>query len=378
MVLDEDQAAIRDMARDFARREIVPHAADWDREEIVPTATLARMGELGLMGICVPERWGGTGADFVAYAAAMEEIAYGDAGVSNVMAATNSPFASGLNAYGTDAQKETYLRPIAEGKAVAAFLLTEPGTGSDAAALQTRATRTSGGWTITGSKSFITAGETARFGMILAVTDPAAGKRGISCFITRTDVPGYLVVRREKKLGHRTCDTCQIALDDLEVSDDQMLGAPGEGLKIAFSLLDNGRVGVAAQAVGVAQAALDAALAYARERRTFGKEIIRHQAVAFELAEMATKVEAARQLYLHAASLKVKGVACIREASMSKLFASEVAEQVTSSAIQVLGGYGFLNDYPVEKYYRDARVFRIYEGTSEIQKMLISRELENS
>jgi butyryl-CoA dehydrogenase len=374
-MLSNQQQAIRDMARDFARREITPFAADWDRREHVPLETLGKMGALGLMGVCVPPQWGGAGADFVSYVTAMEEIAYGDAGVANMMAATNSPYNAAILAYGTDRQKEEFLRPAASGRELAAFLLSEPQVGSDAANLSTRAVRRGDRYVIDGMKNFITSGQTAKLAMIFAVTDPSAGKNGISCFLVRTDMPGYRVARLEKKLGHRTCDTCQIVLDELEVPAGNMLGAPGGGLKVALSSLDSGRVGVAAQSVGVARAAFDAALAYARVRVTFGKPLIEHQAIAFQLAEMSTRIEAARQLYLHAARLKDLGQASPKEASMAKLFASEMAEEVTSAAIQIHGGYGFLNDYPVEKYYRDMRVFQIYDGPSEIQKMLIAREL---
>jgi butyryl-CoA dehydrogenase len=375
MVLSDQQTAIRDMARDFARGEISPFAADWDRREHVPVETLRKMGALGLMGVCVPTAWGGAGADFVSYVSAMEEIAYGDAGVANMMAATNFPYNAAVLAHGTEAQKEKFLRPTAMGHELAAFLLSEPQVGSDAANLQTRAVRSGDRYVINGAKNFITSGQTAGFAMIFAVTDPDAGKGGISCFLARTDAPGYQVTRLEKKLGHRTCDTCQIALENLEVPVADMLGEPGRGLKVALSSLDSGRIGVAAQSVGVARAAFDAALAYARVRVTFGKPLIEHQAIAFQLSEMATQIEAARQLYLYAATLKDLGRASPKEASMAKLFASEMAEEVTSAAIQIHGGYGFLNDYPVEKYYRDVRVFQIYDGASEIQKMLIAREL---
>ncbi len=376
MLLNEQQAGIRDVARDFARNEITPFAPQWDRDEAVPLETLAKMGRLGLMGVCVPEQWGGAGADFVSYVSAMEAIAYGDAGIANMMAATNSPVAAGLLAFGTDEQKERFLRPLASGEAVSAFLLSEPQAGSDAASIVTRAEKRGDVYILNGTKNFITAGETAEIAMIIAVTDASAGKAGISCFMTRTRRDGYIVARRERKLGHRSCDTCQIVLENLEIPESDLLGRPGEGLKIALSALDSGRVGVAAQAVGVAQAAFDAALRYAQERKAFGRKIIDHQAVAFQLAEMATKIEVARQMYLHAASMKDLGASCIKEASMAKLFASEMVESVTSAAIQIHGGYGFLNDYPVEKFYRDMRVFKIYDGTSEVQKLLIARELQ--
>jgi len=291
-----------------------------------------------------------------------------------MISATNA-FGWKLRDHGTPQQKARYLRPVASGHEIACLLFTEPQAGSDAANQQTRAVRRGDRWVINGTKIFITSGRSASVAVLLAVTDPAAGKRGISAFLTRTDRPGYRVVRVEDKLGHRTNDTCQIALEDLEVPAEDMLGAPGQGLKIALAYLDSGRIGVAAQSVGVARAALDAALAHARERETFGKKLIEHQAIAFMLAEMATDVEVARQMCLHAAELKESGGRCIKEASMSKLFAAQMCERVCSAAIQVHGGYGFVADYPVEKYYRDARVFQIYDGTNEVQKILISREL---
>jgi alkylation response protein AidB-like acyl-CoA dehydrogenase len=376
MILSEQQITIRNMAREFARREIVPFAAQWDRDHEVPLATIAKMFEVGLMGVCVPPEWGGAGADFVSYVLAMEQIAYGDAGIANVMAANNSPVAAAILAFGNDDQKERFLRPVVSGGAMAAFLLSEPEAGTDAAAIRTRARRDGDHFVVDGVKCFITSGESADIGMIFAVTDPEAGKAGVSCFLVRTKTDGYVVVRRERKLGHLSNDTCQIALEGLRIPADDMLGRPGEGLRIALSALDTGRIGVAAQSVGVGQAAFDAALAYARERRTFGKPIINHQAISFLLAEMATRLEAARQLYLYAATLKGAGRECIMQASMAKLFAAEAAECVTSSAIQIHGGYGFLKDFPVEKYYRDQRVFQIYDGTNEVQKMLIVRELK--
>ncbi len=306
----------------------------------------------------------------------MEQIAYGDAGIANVMAANNSPVAAAILAFGNDDQKERFLRPIVSGGAMAAFLLSEPGAGSDAAAICTRARRERDDFVIDGAKCFVTSGASADIAMIFAVTDPGAGKAGVTCFLARTKTDGYVVVRRERKLGHRSNDTCQIALESLRVSTSDILGKPGEGLKIALSALDTGRIGVAAQSVGVGQAAFDAALSYARQRKTFGKAIVDHQAIGFMLAEMATRIEAARQLYLHAAVLKGAGHECIMEASMAKLFAAEAAEFVTSSAIQVHGGYGYLKDFPVEKFYRDQRVFQIYDGTNEVQKMLIARELK--
>jgi alkylation response protein AidB-like acyl-CoA dehydrogenase len=374
MSLTVEQQSIRDMTRDFVRKEIAPFAAEWDRASTVPLDTVRHAGALGLFGICVPPEWGGGGADFIAYVLATEELAYGDAGVCNMISATNA-FAWKVRDFGTPSQKERFLRPVASGHAIACLMLTEPQAGSDAANQRTRAVRRGDRWVINGTKSFITSGRSADVAVLLAVTDPDAGKRGISAFLTRTDRPGYRVVRVEDKLGHRTNDTCQIGLEDLEVPAEDMLGAPGQGLKIVLSAMDGGRIGVAAQSVGVARAAFDAALAYARERETFGKRLIEHQAVAFQLADMATDIEVARRMCLHAAALKDARSHSIKEASMSKLFAAQMCERVCSAAIQIHGGYGFVADYPVEKYYRDARVFQIYDGTNEVQRILIAREL---
>jgi hypothetical protein len=372
--LTTEQIAIREMTRDFVRKEITPFAAEWDRTETVPLETVYRIGAKGLFGVCIPAEWGGAGADFTSYVLATEELAYGDAGICNMVSATNS-FGFKVRDFGTPAQKERFLRPVASGKEIGCMLLTEPQAGSDAANLRTRAVRRGDRYVINGMKSLITSGRSARAAVAIAVTDPAAGKRGISAFLVRTDNPGYRVVRVEHKLGHRTSDTCQILLEDLEVPVEALLGPPGAGLKVAFSGLDSGRIAVAAQAVGVARAAFDAALRYARERETFGRKLLEHQAIAFSLAEMATEIEVARQMCHHAAALKQAKVRCIKEASMSKLFASGMCERVCSAAIQVHGGYGFVSDYPVEKFYRDARVFQIYDGTNEVQKILISREL---
>ena len=377
MLLTEEQRAIRDAARAFATSEIAPHAAAWEQDGGAPRDLYRRMGEVGLMGVCVAPEHGGAGADFISYVLAMEEVAAADCGIANMMAASNSPVAAAIAKHGTQAQKEAYLAKLARGELVGAILLTEPHAGSDAAAIRTRARRrTDGaGWTIDGGKSFITGGATAELAMIVAVTDPAAGKRGITCFLCPTERAGYRVERKESKLGHRTNDTCSIALEGLVAKDGDVLGKPGAGLRIALGHLSAGRIAVAAQAVGTARAALEAARDYARERETFGKPIIEHQAVAFRLAEMATEVEVARQMYLHAAALEAAGESSIREASMAKLFASEMSERVCSGAIQIHGGYGYLGDFPVEKYYRDARVLQIYEGTSEVQKIVIGRML---
>lgn len=372
--LTEDQIAIRDMTRNFVRKDVAPFAAEWDRTEIMSTAAIRAAGALGLFGICVPAEWGGAGADFVSYVLATEELAYGDAGFCNMVSATNS-YGFKVRDHGTPDQKKRYLEPVASGRAHACMLLTEPHAGSDAANIKTRAERRGGVYVLNGSKAFITSGASAPYACILAVTEPEGGKHGVTAFLTKTDHPGYRVVRHEHKLGHRSNETCQIALEDLEIPEEDRLGQPGEGLRIALSGLDSGRIGVAAQAVGVARAAFDAALAYAREREAFGCRLIDHQAIAFQLAEMATQVEVARSMCHHAARLKQARTRCIKEASMAKLFASQMAEKVCSAAIQIHGGYGFIQEFPVEKYYRDARVFQIYDGSSEVQKILISREL---
>ena len=377
MQLSETQRQIRDTARAFAARAIAPHAAEWDRQERAPRAVLREMAEVGLMGVTIDPAWGGAGADFVSYALAIEEISAADGGIANMMAANNSPVAAAIQQHGTDRQKAEYLTRLTSGEWIGCIHLTEPHTGSDAAAIRSRAEKTEGGWRLNGHKAFVTGGAAAELAMIVAVTDPAAGKRGISAFVTPTDNPGYRVIAEERKLGHRTNDTAQVVFEDMAVPDADLLGAEGRGLGIALANLSAGRIGVAAQAVGGARAALKAARAYAREREAFGRPIAEHQAIAFKLADMATQIEAARQLYLHAAALRDAGRDCAAEASMAKLFASEMAERVASEAIQIHGGAGFLNDFPVEKIYRDVRVYRIYEGTSEVQKIMIARHLDS-
>lgn len=377
MLLSADQESVRAAARAFAAAEIAPHAAEWDRAEGAPRELYGRMAGVGLMGMMVDPRWGGSGLDVTSYVLAIEEISAADGGISNVMAANNSPVAAAIEHHGTDQQRRDYLTKLTSGEWIGSFHLTEPSTGSDAAAITTRAVRDGDEWVLNGTKAFITSGSLSDVAMIVAVTDPTAGKRGISCFITPTDNPGYRIIAKERKLGHRTNDTCQVAFDDLRIPATDLLGEEGRGLSIALANLSLGRIGVAAQAVGGARAALAAALRYARERHTFGRPIIDHQAISFRLAEMDTEVEAARQLYLHAAQLRDAGLDCAREASMAKLFASEVAERVASAAVQIHGGYGFLNDYPVEKIYRDVRVYQIYEGTSEVQKLMIARYLDD-
>ena len=366
---------IRDMARDFADNELAPNSAQWDKDAALPMDVLHQMGALGLMGMTVPEEWGGAGTDYVSYALALMEIARGDGAVSTIMSVTNSPTLSCILNAGTDQQKEQFLKPLARGEIIGAFCLTEPGAGSDASNLSTRAVKSDGGWIINGSKMFISNGKIGKVALIFAVTDPEAGKRGITAFLVPTETKGYTVANVESKLGQRASDTCALNFDDMFVSDDMLLGEVGGGYKLALSNLEPGRIGIAAQSVGMARAALDVAISYANERVTFGKPIIKHQAVGFRLADMETELEAARLMVLNAASLRDQGVPCLKEAAMAKLFASEAAEKICSAAIQTLGGYGYLNDFPVERIYRDVRVCQIYEGTSDIQRMIITREL---
>jgi len=366
---------VRDMARDFARNELAPHAADWDRDASFPVDAVRQMGELGLMGMLVDADSGGASADYVSYAMALEEIAAGDGATSTIMAVQNSPSCSIMNDSGSDAQRARYLAPMASGEMLTAFCLTEPHTGSDAGAITTRAERTDNGYRINGVKQFITSGSHARMAYVFAVTDPDQGSRGISCFLVPTEDPGYQVVSVESKLGQRASDTCQIALENVEVGEDMRIGAEGDGYRIALANLESGRIGIAAQAVGLAQAAFNAAWEYAGERKSFGKAIVDHQAVGFRLANMQTEIDAGRAMYLRAAALRDADEPCLMEACQAKLFASEMAERVCSDAIQVHGGYGYLNDYPVERIYRDVRVCQIYEGTSDVQKMVIQREL---
>ena len=376
MILSDEQRMVRDMARSFAREQLAPQAASADREHRFPAEALKAMGALGLLGMLVPAQWDGAGADHVAYALALEEVAAGDGATSTIMSVHNSVGCMPILKFGTEAQKERFLRPMARGEWLGAFCLTEPQAGSDASALRTRARRSERGWVLDGVKQFITSGRNAQVAIVFAVTDAQAGKKGISAFIVPTDTPGYRVANIERKLGQRASDTAQIAFEGCEVPADQMLGAPGEGYRIALANLEGGRIGIAAQSVGMARAAFEHAARYAQERTSFGVPLQGHQAVAFRLADMATQIEAARQLVLHAASLRDAGRACLREASMAKLFASEMAEKVCSDAIQIHGGYGYVEDFPVERIYRDVRVCQIYEGTSDIQRLVIARQLE--
>ena len=371
----DEQRMIRDTARDFARAELAPNAARWDDEGYVPDATIAKMGELGLMGMLVPEEWGGIGADYLAYALAMEEIAAGCASAAVLMSVQNGLGCGCILSWGTEEQKRRWLPKLAGGEAYACFALTEPQAGSEANNLRTRATLDGGQWKLDGTKQFITGGKRAHYAIVFAVTDPELGKKGLSAFVVPTDTRGFLPQKLEDKLGIRGSDTCAILMEDCRIPEDHMLGARGKGLAVALSNLEGGRIGIAAQAVGIARAALEAAVAYAKERRQFGKAIVEHQSVGNLLADMQTRLNASRLLVHHAAHLRAAGQPCLAEASQAKLFASESAEWIASKAIQVHGGYGYLKDYPVERHYRDARITQIYEGTSEIQRLLIAREL---
>jgi butyryl-CoA dehydrogenase len=375
MMLNDDQRMIRDTLRTFAQERLAPHAAQWDREHTFPATALQELAALGAWGIVVPERWGGAGLDYVSLAVAIEEIAAGDGATSTIISVQNSLVCGILAQYGNDAQKERWLKGAASGALLGCFCLTEPHVGSDAAAIKTRAVRDGDHWVLDGVKQFITSGKHAKIAIVFAVTDPAAGRKGISCFCVPTETPGYVVARLEEKLGQHASDTAQIVFDGCRIPADCLIGSEGEGYRIALSNLEAGRIGIAAQAVGMARAALEAALAYAKERVAFGKPIIEHQAVAFRLAEMATQIEVARQMVWHAASLRDAGAPCLKEASMAKLFASEMAEKVCSAAIQIHGGYGYVRDFPVERIYRDVRVCQIYEGASDIQRLVIARAL---
>ena len=366
---------IRDAVRDYVREEVTPHAATWDRGHIFPREALAGLARLGAFGVVVPESWEGAGLDYLSLALVLEEIAAGDGGTSTIISVNNCPVCSIAMAYGSQAQKQQWLRPLASGRMLGAFCLTEPHAGSEASNLRTTARRDGDHFVINGVKQFTTSGKHADVAIVMAVTDKGAGKRGISAFWVPTDTKGYVVARLEDKLGQRSSDTAQIVFEDCRIPAANLIGEEGQGYKIALSGLEGGRIGIAAQSVGMARAAFEAALAYARERTSFGQPLINHQAVEFRLAEMATQIEVARQMIWHAASLKDAGQPCLKEAAMAKLFASEMAEKVCSSAIQVHGGYGYVQDFPVERIYRDVRVCQIYEGTSDIQKMLIARSL---
>ena len=375
MLLDDDHRMIRDAVRDFVHAEIAPHAARWAREARFPREALQGLAQLGCLGVAVPTAWDGAGLDYLALALAIEEIAAGDGATSTIVSVNNCPVCSILTAWGSEAQKERWLKPLARGAMIGAFALTEPQAGSDASALRATAWRDGQHYVLDGVKQFITSGKHGDVAIVLAATDRAAGKKGISAFIVPTDAPGYGVERVEHKTGQTASDTAQIRFENCRVPLENRIGAEGEGYRIALSGLEGGSIGIASQAVGMARAAFEAALAYARQREAFGKPIFEHQAVQFRLAEMAMRIEAARQLVWHAASLKDAGQPCLKEAAMAKLLASTMAEAVCSDAMQIHGGYGYVSDFPVERIWRDVRVCQIYEGTSDVQKMLIARAL---
>ncbi|MBC3420614.1 acyl-CoA dehydrogenase [Pseudomonas wayambapalatensis] len=375
MLVTDEQQQIADAVKDFAQERLKPFAEQWDKAHRFPREAIDEMAGLGLFGMLVPEQYGGSDTGYVAYAMALEEIAAGDGACSTIMSVHNSVGCVPILKFGTEAQKQRYLVPLASGAMLGAFALTEPQAGSDASSLKTRARLEGDHYVLNGSKQFITSGQNAGVVIVFAVTDPEAGKRGISAFIVPTDTPGYQVVRVEEKLGQHASDTCQIVFDDVRVPVANRLGEEGQGYKIALANLEGGRIGIASQAVGMARAAFEVARDYAKERQSFGKVLVEHQAVAFRLADMATRIAVARQMVLHAAALRDAGRPALVEASMAKLFASEMAEKVCSDALQTLGGYGYLKDFPLERIYRDVRVCQIYEGTSDIQRMVIARNL---
>ena len=375
MLLTQDQEMIRDAVRAFAQEQLWPQAAKWDKEHHFPKDVHKGLAELGAYGICVPEEFGGAHLDYLTLAVVLEEIAAGDGGTSTAISVTNCPVNAILMRYGNAAQKKQWLTPLAQGQMLGAFCLTEPHVGSDASGLRTTAVKDADGYVINGVKQFITSGKYGQVAIVIAMTDKGAGKKGMSAFIVPTDAPGYVVARLEDKLGQHSSDTAQINFDNCRIPAENLIGQEGEGYKIALGALEGGRIGIAAQSVGMARSAFECALDYAKQRESFGQAIFNHQAVGFRLAECATQIEAARQLIWHAAALRDAGRPCLKEAAMAKLFASEMAEQVCSVAIQTLGGYGYVSDFPVERIYRDVRVCQIYEGTSDVQKIIITRAL---
>ena len=375
MILTQEQEMIRDSMRAFAQERLAPFAAEWDRDHTFPAQALKELGELGALGMCVPEEWGGAGMDYMSLVLTLEEIAAGDGATSTIVSVQNSLPCGIINKYGTDTQKEEWLKPLARGEKLGCFCLTEPHTGSDASAITTRADRDGDSFVLNGVKHYITTGKYAQMAIVFAVTDKAAGKKGISCFLVPTATPGYSVARVERKMGQHASDTCQIVFDNCRVPATALLGKEGEGYKIALSNLEAGRIGIASQAVGMARSAFEAAVRYAKDRQTFGVPIIEHQAVNFRLADMATQLDAARLMVWRAAQLKDAGKPCLKEASMAKMFASEVAEKVCSDAIQIHGGCGYTDESPVERIARDVRVCQIYEGANDIQRLVIGRAI---
>lgn len=375
MILNNEQNQVREAVRDFAVQELWPNAAKWDKAHIFPIEAHKGLAALGAYGICVPDNLGGTGLDYLTLAVVIEEIAAGDGGTSTAISVTNCPVNAILMRYGNAQQQKQWLTPLAQGHMLGAFCLTEPHAGSDASSLKTTAVKDAEGYVINGVKQFITSGKNGHVAIVIAVTDKAAGKKGMSAFIVPTNTPGYSADRLEDKLGQHSSDTAQVNFDNCCIPHENLIGNEGEGYKIALSALEGGRIGIAAQSIGMARSAFDVALAYAKDRNSFGSAIINHQAVGFRLADCATQIEAARQLTWHAAALRDAGLPCLKEAAMAKLFASEMAERVCSAALQTLGGYGYVNDFPIERIYRDVRVCQIYEGTSDVQKIIIGRAL---
>lgn len=378
MVLTSEQLMIRDAVRDFCAAEVAPHAADWDAQHTFPKDIHQQLGTLGCYGVMVPEAYGGAGLDAVSLSLIIEEIAAADGGTSTAISVNNCPVCSILQAFGSEDQKREFLFPLAQGKWLGAFCLTEPQAGSNAAEIRCSARREGDDYVINGVKQFITSGKNGQVAIVIAVTGDGPPNRRMSAFLVPTSTPGYIVARLEEKIGQHSSDTAQIIFDGCRIPARYRIGDEGQGYKIALSGLEGGRIGIASQSVGMARGAYTAALSYAQERESFGKPIFDHQAVQFRLADMATQLEAARQLIWHAASLKDAGQPCMKEAAMAKLFASEIAERVCSDAIQVLGGYGVVRDFPVERFYRDVRVCQIYEGTSDIQKIIIARAIRHA
>ena len=375
MILSQEQEMIRDAMRDFSQERLAPFAGEWDRHHTFPAEALKELAALGAMGVVVPEEWDGAGMDYMSLVLMLEEIAAGDGATSTIVSVQNSLACGITMKYGSDAQKEQYLKPLARGDMLGCFCLTEPHTGSDASAITTRATRDGDHFVLNGVKQFITTGKYAQVAIVFAVTDKTAGKKGISCFLVPTETPGYIVARVEEKMGQKASDTAQILFENCRIPASCLLGPEGDGYRIALSNLEAGRIGIAAQSVGMARSALDAAVKYAKERVAFGVPLTGHQAVSFRLADMATQVDAARLLVWRAAMLKDAGKPCLKEASMAKMFASEIAEKVCSDAIQIHGGYGYTSDFPVERIYRDVRVSQIYEGANDIQRLVIGRAI---
>lgn len=375
MILNQEHQMIRDTMRAFAQERLAPFAAEWDKNHTFPAQALKELGELGAMGMVVPEEWDGAGMDYMSLVLTLEEIAAGDGATSTIVSVQNSLACGITQKYGTDAQKEEWLKPLARGEKLGCFCLTEPHTGSDAAAITTRADRDGDHFVLNGVKQFITTGKHAHMAIVFAVTDKAAGKKGISCFLVPTDTKGFVVGRTEEKMGQHASDTVQIIFENCRIPASALLGKEGEGYKIALSNLEAGRIGIAAQSIGMARAAYEAAVRYAKERVTFGVPIIEHQAVNFRLADMATLLDAARLMVWRAAQLKDAGQPCLKEASMAKMFASEAAEKIASDAIQIHGGVGYTADFPVERIYRDVRICQIYEGANDIQRLVIGRSI---